>query len=89
MSHCDVTNLNNNNEEKPLNYNLKQSRSCNSPQVKSLETSNLSMNFESKTILTLGSPSMAELNHYLSEGENSNYRYNFAVPGLPKFLKFL
>ena len=27
---------------------------------------------------------MAELNRYLSKGENSNYRYNFAVPGLPK-----
>ena len=42
-----------------------------------------------KNFKKIGSPSMAKLNHYLSEGENSNYRYNFAVPGLPKFLKFL
>ena len=33
-------------------------------------------------------PSMAKLNRYLSEGENSNYRYNSAMLGLPIFLKF-
>ena len=31
---------------------------------------------------------MVELNRYLSEGENSNYRYNSAMLGLPQFLKF-
>ena len=31
---------------------------------------------------------MAELNRYLSDGKNSNYRYNSAMLGLPQFLKF-
>ena len=49
--------------------------------VKSIEFRVTQKNFKN-----LGSPSMAE--PLFVRWENSNYRYNFAVPGLPKFLKF-
>ena len=41
-----------------------------------------------KNIKNLGSPCEAELNLFLVKWENSNYRFNFTVPGLLNFLIF-
>ena len=42
-----------------------------------------------KNIKNLGSPCKADLNRFLVKRENSNYRSNLSVLGLPNFLKIL